>query len=228
MPVVMKDKKSALVSLLDKYAVAYTECQLEDERPVQPWRCNRKYMELQKLVESKSVEQPCLLRFCHLTDAETSFEDLLYREFDLCEFISGHKIVALHAAFTDGCGSVIVRMDNGIIGSVEVGNNLPSGTPEVDRHEIVARRGVASDIAVDTQIPQHSIYLYTDNGPQTYKDIDTELFGLSEKDIDAVRAKFSLLSGKSTVEEHEAQDLHLKAAVAAALESNEKHMKIEL
>ena len=224
----MKDIKSALKGLLDKYAVAYTDSQLEEDLPVQPWRCNRKYVELQKLVESRTIEDPCLLRFCHLTDAETSFEYLLYREFDLCEFISGRKIVALHAAFTDGCGSVIVRMDNGVIGSVEVGNNLPSGTPEVDRHEIVARRGVASDIAVDTQIPQHSIYLYTEDGSEIYKDIDMELFGLSEREIETARAKFSLLSGKSTVEEHKSQDQHLKAAVAAALESNEKHMKIEL
>lgn len=224
----MRDPKSALVSILDKYAVPYTEQQIEEELPLQPWRCNRKYVELQKLVAGETIEHPCLLRFCHLTDAETSLEYLLYREFDLCEYILGHKIVALHAALTDGCGSVIVRMDNGVVGSVEVGNNLPAGAPEVDRHEIIARRGVASDIVVDTQIPQHSIYLYTDKGTEMYKDIDTELFGLSEREIENARAKFSLLSGNSTIEEHKCQDIHLKAAVAAALASDEQHKKIEL
>lgn len=150
----MKDEKEALASLLNKYGIAYKEEDLETSVPLQPWRCNRKYQELKNMVSSGTLEQPCLLRFCHLTDSNTSLEEMLYREFDLAEFILGEQIAALHAAFTDNrAGSVIIRMKSGIVGSVEVGNQLPGGSPEVDRHEIIARRGVGSDIVVDTQIP---------------------------------------------------------------------------
>ena len=224
----MRTEKEALLGLLNKYSVPFCIADLDMTLPIQPWRCNRKYVELEKLVSSNTLEHPCLLRFCHLTDANTELKELLYREFDLAEFITGHKIVALHAAFTDErSGSVIITLDNGIIGSVEVGNLLPEGQAEVDRHEIIARRGVGSDIVVDTQIPQQSIYLMTQE-PETFKDTDSELFGLDDKQIEKVRAYFALLKDNSKKEWHAAQDAHISAAVKAAFESNETHKKIAL
>ena len=229
MPVTMKTEKEGLVWLLNKYDVPYTEEDIDASVPLQPWRCTRKYVELRNLVKSGTVEHPCLLRFCHLTDSGTSLEDLLYREFDLAEFITGQKIAALHAAFTDGrSGSVIIRLDNGVVGSVEVGNQIPCGEPEVDRHEIVARRGVASDIAVDTQIPQQSIYLFKTDGDEVYKDTDSELFGLSDVQIENVRAKFAFLKDRASKDAHLAQDARLRKVVKAALESNETKKKITL
>lgn len=225
----MRTEKEALEGLLNKYDVPFGPEDLDAGIPLQPWRCNRKYVELEKMVSSGTLEHPCLLRFCHLTGAGTSLEELLYREFDLAEFISGHRIVALHAAFTDGrTGSVIIRLDNGVIGSVEVGNLLPEGQAEVDRHEIIARRGVGSDIVVDTQIPQQSIYLMTSDAPASYKDTDSELYGLDEKQIERVRARFAYLKDRSTLEWHLEQDAHIGAAVKAALESNLTHKKIVL
>lgn len=225
----MKSEKEALTGLLKKYDVPFAEKDLDTTLPIQPWRCNRKYVELEKMVSSNTLEHPCLLRFCHLTQESTSLEDLLYREFDLAEFISSHKIVALHAVFTDGrSGSVVIKLDNDVVGSVEVGNLLPEDQKEVDRHEIIARRGVGSDIVVDTQIPQQSIYLMTKDGPESYKDTDSELYGLDEKGIERVRATFALLKNPEKASFHAAQDQHLKEVVAAALASNETHKKIVL
>lgn len=224
----MRMEKEALLALLNKYSVPFCTADLDMNIPIQPWRCNRKYVELEKLVSSNTLEHLCLLRFCHLTDAKTELKDLLYREFDIAEFVTGHKIVALHAAFTnERSGSVIIKLDNGVIGSIEVGNLLPEGQAEVDRHEMIARRGVGSDIVVDTQLPQQSIYLMTDK-PEAFKDTDSELFGLNDKQIELVRAHFAFLKDKSKKEWHAAQDAHLLAAVKAAFESNETHKKIVL
>ena len=229
MPINMDNEKQALESLLKKYDIPFTDDDLGCDIPLQPWRCNRKYVELEKMVSSRTLEDPCLLRFCHLSHASTALEALLYREFDLAEFISGRTITALHAVFTEGrSGSVIIRLEGGIIGSVEVGNLLPCAEKEVDRHEIIARRGVGSDIVVDTQIPQQSIYLMTEGGSDSFKDTDSELFGLDEHQIERVRAKFAFLKDRSSAEEHRKQDGHIRAAVRAALESNETHKKIVL
>lgn len=225
----MRTEREALVSLLNKYDVPFCEADLDSALPLQPWRCNRKYVELEKMVSSNTLEHPCLLRFCHITNEDTDLRYLLYREFDLAEFITGHKIVALHAALTDGrSGSVIIKLDNGVIGSVEVGNLLPAGQAEVDRHEIIARRGVGSDIVVDTQIPQQSIYLMTEDGSESFKDTDSELYGLNDRQIESVRARFAFLKDRSTESWHLEQDAHLAAAVKAAFESNETHKKIAL
>lgn len=222
-------ENEAIKNLVEKYEIPCTAEDLAEEIPLQPWRSARKYNELQKLIASNTIEHPCLLRFCHLTNAAIPLEETIYRELDLCEFITGHKLVALHAAFTDNrSGNIIVKLDNGIIGSVEVGNHIPDGTPEVDRHEIIGRRGVASDIVVDTQIPQQSIFLYTKEGDRSYTDTDSELFGLSASEIENVRAKFDYLKDKSTRDWHLAQDERINAAVAAAMKSNETRKKIEL
>ena len=222
-------EREALDKLVSKYEVPCTAEDLAEDIPLQQWRAARKYNELRNLISSNTVEHPCLLRFCHLTGTGTPLKEIIYREFDLCEFITGHKLTALHATFTDDCsGNIIVKLDNGVIGSVEIGNRLPEGTPEVDRHEIIGRRGVASDIVVDTQIPQQSIFLYTNEGGKSYTDTDSELFGLSASEIENVRAKFEYLKDKSTREWHIAQDKRMKDAVAAAMESNETHKKIEL
>lgn len=225
----MEKKKEALIRLLDKYTVPYTQADIDSDLPLQPWRVGRKFVELKKLVTSRTIEDPCLLRFCHLTDEGASLSELLYREFDLCEYILDEPVASLHAVFTDGCsGSVIVTMQSGVIASVEVGNQLSSSCPEVDRHEIIARRGVASDIVVDTQIPQQSIYLYTDTGVQEYTDTDSELFGLSENEIEWVRAQFGFIKDKSCEREHVACDQHLQMLVKMAFESNNTHKKIAL
>ena len=63
----------------------------------------------------------------------------------------------------------------------------------MDRHEIIARRGIACDRVVDTQVPQSSIYQFTANGEKRYTDIDTELFGFSNAEILLIRAAFEVL-----------------------------------
>jgi len=55
---------------------------------------------------------------------------------------------------------------------------LPVGTAMIDRHELIAGRGVACDRVVDTQVPQDSIYALTGDGERRYTDTDAELFGL--------------------------------------------------
>ncbi len=233
----MTAENEALIRLLNKYDVPYEPSDVSSDLPLQPWRCGRKYVELQKLITSGTLEHPSLLRFCRLTGGETSLEDLLYREFDLAEFITGHEIVALHAVFTDGrSGNVIITMDNGIIGSIEVGNQLPAGQTEVDRHEIVARRGVGSDIAVDTQIPQQSVYLMTEDDPAVFTDTDYEMelkeqIGQNPNNL-VIRGECvsacAYLRDKGSSAWHCAQDAHLQALVGAALKSNQTHKKITL
>ncbi len=197
--------------------------------PLQPWRSDRRYVELYKLVDNNTIENVCLLRFSHSTDGQTSLAETLYREFDLTEFIGHGRIVSLNAVFTGGrTGNVIVKLDNGVIGSVEVGNLLPAGKDDLERHEIVARRGVANDLPMDVQIPLQSIYTYTEDGEAGYRDVDFELYGFSEKGIALIRAQYDFFKDTAKAEWHRKQHKHLTALVDAAFESDRDHRKIEI
>lgn len=202
----------------------------ENDIPLLTWRVNRKFTELQKIVSEQTIENVSMLRFASMgSKKEWSLEVLMYREFDLCEFLTGSKITSLHATFSNNsAGSVIVKLANGVIGSVEIGVQAPVERRLIDRHEIIARRGVASDIVVDTQIPQSSIYAFTERGRSDYKDVDNELFGLDEIQVEWVRSAFDFYKKPEQSKELIKQHNHLSRLVSAALESNSKKLKIEV
>lgn len=193
----------------------------DKEIPMQPWRYNRKFIELQRLVATNIVEHPSMFRFCCIADqTKWDLKALLYREFDLCEYISGSKIVSVQAVFNQSSGSVIVKLDSGMIASVEVGARLAAGEAMIDRHEIIARRGVASDLVVDTQVPQSSVYMLTSSGNKAYKDIDNELYGLREQEIEFIRAAFETSKNPVLIDQCQKRHLRLVTIVELAIESD--------
>ena len=84
-----------------------------------------------------------------------------------------------------------------------------------DRHEIIAKRGVACDQTVDTHTPHTSIRCWGADGAVDYTDVDTELFGLSYEEIWNVRAAFALLQKRASSKVWKAA--WAKATKAAAL-----------
>ena len=202
----------------------------DNDIPLLSWRYNRKFIELKKIVAQEVVEDVSMLRFCSLGDPGIwSLNSLMYRELDLCEFLTGSKIVSLHATLSYNlAGNIIVKMESGVIGSIEIGIQVPSGKPLIERHEIIARRGVASDIVVDTQVPQNSIYTYTQKGDFGYKDIDNELFGMDEFQVEWARSSFELLKSPGQSEQLIKQHDHLSRLVKSALESNSNKLKVKV
>jgi hypothetical protein len=129
---------------------------------------------------------------------------------DLFEFIGNGKIVSLHAVLSGNqAGNVILHLDNNVLCSIEVSTQLPAGMPMIDRHEIIARRGVASDVAVDTQIPQSSVYSYTKQGEKRYTDVDMELYGFDDSQIDHIRSAFQVLKHPDLIRTWQSQHKRL-------------------
>lgn len=202
----------------------------EHDIPLFPWRYNRKFIELRKLITANCIENICLLRFsCQDSQSRHNLESLMYREFDLCEYLGQGTIRSLHATITDHrAGNVILKLDNGILCSIEFGIQLPENAAMADRHEIVARRGVASDLPVDVQVPQSSVYTFTGNGMNAYKDVDNELFGLEEQEAEIVRSAFEYLKEPDIKIENRRQHLHLSHVIDEAFRSNKEKIKINL
>jgi len=187
-----------------------------------PWRVERRFTELKNIVVNNTLEGVSTLRFCAISPANSlSLDQLLYREFDLCEYLGGAEIKSLFAVCNGRkAANVIVKLANGVSGSVECSVMLPPGAEEIDRHEIIARRGVASDRAVDTQIPQSSIYAFTGKGEKRFTDTDSELFGFAPQAVNFVRSAFAVLSDPKTGKTWNRQHERLLKIVAAAKESD--------
>ena len=219
----------ALAYLLDKYQVdkagkiTGNGCLESGNKVIKliPWRVERRFNELKTLIDNKTLEDVSTFRFAHLSPAkDKSLDDLIYQQLDLCEWLGGSPVKRLFAVF---CGekavNIIVKLKNDLSCSVECSVMLPDGAAVIDRHEIIARRGVASDLVVDTQVPQSSIYTYTAENEKRFTDVDAEIFGLSQEDVNMVRAAFKVLNEPETAEKWAEQNQHILALIEKAKES---------
>ncbi len=248
-----KNSEEALAALLEKYEMKpdktfkleknkvkgdllllpgyeFTEAATrENEIPLLTWRFRRKFIELKKIVDDSVIENVCLFRFCCMGNKDKwSLTSLLYRELDLFEFLGKSKITSLNATITSDAGNVVATLESGAICCIEVSTQLPKGNELIDRHEIIASRGVASDQPVDTQAPMSSIYCYTKKGEKRYTDIDFELYDMHDQEIDHIRSAFQVLNNPGLGEEWQKQHNHLLKLVQAAFKSDKEHVKIKL
>ena len=193
-----------------------------------PWRVERRFVELKKIVDGKTLEDVSTFRFASFSAGGDPVKTAV-RELDLASFLSGSPISRIFAVRSgDAACNVLARFANGMSASIECGSKLPAGTADLDRHEIIARRGVASDRGVDTQVPQSSIYEWTSGGMQTFTDVDTELFGLPNEQIWIVRAAFAvLMKGElASVWNQAASDM--KKYAAAIIKSDAENKPVTL
>jgi hypothetical protein len=177
--------------------------------PLLPWRAERRFVELKRLVDQELVTPVLMCRFANLTDRSgPTLAEMLYREFDLVEWITGRTVEDLY--FTMGASpkgepefsaNGVISLDDRSIASIEVGRTSPRPKRNTDRHELIGRRAVACDRVVDTQVAQASVYTTTESGDDEYTDVDFELFGLSVEEVATVRSAFELFSNPKLADE---------------------------
>ncbi len=223
----LKEMNEALQMLREKYAVAADgeitacgelKCACGMTVKLLPWRPERRFVELKKLIDGKTLEGVSTLRFAAMS-SEKSLTQLLYREFDLCAYLGGAPVVSVFAVTSGETANAIVKLANDVSCSVECSAALPAGSEEMDRHEIIARRGVACDRSIDTQVPLSSIYQFTADGEKRYTDTDTELFGFSTDEIILIRAALEVLQHPETAEVWNKADAEVNKVIAGAMES---------
>lgn len=197
--------------------------------PLLPWRSERRFVELKRLVDDQVVTPVCLARFACQTDGSPwDLASILYREFDLAEWLLGSQLTAVTASVTGPVANVIVRLAGGVVCGIEASAALPAGTPRIDRHELIARRGVACDRVVDTQVPQDSVYALTADGESRYTDTDAELFGLEPDEVLLVRAAYETLLHADRADALRRQHQRLAALVQLALESDRRCQRLDV
>ncbi|MCK6489404.1 MAG: hypothetical protein L6R48_13935 [Planctomycetes bacterium] len=240
-PAPIADRDAALRRLLDKYRIAGEGRIVADgdgwalatpagHRALLPWRCERRFVELRRLVESRTLEDVSTLRFAALDHAGLrSLRAQMLRELDLCAFVAGAEVASVFAVCDrDRAANVVAALANGVRASVECSVLLPAGNRPVDRHEIIARRGVGSDRVVDTQVPQASIYAFGAGGERRFTDTDAELYGLGEDDVALVRAAMAVLQGAPVAAGWDERRRRLDAQVSAVFASDQTRSRVQV
>ena len=171
---------------------------LVGKTPLIPGRMERKIVELKKMTENGTLEGVSTLRFASFGPKGSDLEAMLAKELDLAAYLGAADVVRVMAVANDNAINVLAKLANDVNVSVEVGAGLPKGALGYDRHEIIAKRGVACDQTVDTHTPHASIRCWDGDGAVEYTDVDTELFGLTYEEVWNVRAAFALLQKRAS------------------------------
>ncbi len=217
----LKKMNKGLDFLRDKYGAGKGEITMKDGHcyvgatPLLPGRMERKIVELKKMTENGTLEGVSTLRFAAFAPKGTDMEAMLAKELDLAAYLGASDVVRVMAVANGAAINVLAKLANDVNVSVEIGAGLPRGEAGYDRHEIIAKRGVAGDQTVDTHTPHASIRCWDAKGAVEYTDVDTELFGLSYDEVWNVRAAFALLQGRASAKIWKAA--WAKATKAAAL-----------
>jgi hypothetical protein len=199
----LKKMNKGLDFLREKYGAVKGEIVIKDghcfvgSTPLLPGRMERKIVELKKMTENGTLEGVSTLRFAAFAPKGTDMEAMLAKELDLAAYLGASDVVRVMAVASGNAINVLAKLANDVNVSVEIGAGLPKGEIGYDRHEIIAKRGVACDQTVDTHTPHASIRCYGAKGAEEFTDVDTELFGLSYEEIWNVRAAFALLQKRA-------------------------------
>ena len=217
----LKKMNRGLDFLRGKYGAKKGEITIKDGHcfvgatPLLPGRMERKIVELKKMTENGTLEGVSTLRFAAFAPKGTDMVAMLAKELDLAAYLGASDVVRVMAVANGAAINVLAKLANDVNVSVEIGAGLPRGEAGYDRHEIIAKRGVACDQTVDTHTPHASIRCWDAQGAVEYTDVDTELFGLSYDEVWNVRAAFALLQGRASAKIWKAA--WAKATKAAAL-----------
>ena len=216
--------------LLDKYAVAKEAILSDDGKsvtvdgktyPILPWRSERRFIELKKIVDSNTVGAISHFKIMSINPKNVSLDDVLMRELDTAEYIGSLKITEIFKAENGPTAAVICMTDKKAVITLELSVNLKEGAALIDKHEIITDRGTACDRAVDSQTPLYSVYVYGENTDE-YTDVDFELYGLTAELVSVVRGAFDIAKNTELGEKNLAIHARLLSLVEAAGLSAEK------
>ncbi len=239
----LKQMNKALDFLRAKYGARTGVITIQDGHcfvgatPLLPGRMERKIAELKKMTENGTLEGVSTLRFASFAPPSkgplregavaarrlgenAQLLTMLAKELDLAAYLGAADIVRVMAVANGRAINVLAKLANDVNVSVEIGAGLPKGEAPYDRHEIIARRGVACDQTVDTHTPHPSIRCWGADGVVDFTDVDTELFGLSYDEVWNVRAAFALLQGRAEAKVWKAAWAKATRAAALAFEAD--------
>ena len=201
----VKKMNKSLEFLRAKYGAEKGEITIKEGQPyvgtaiLLPQRVERRFIELKKMTENGTLEGVSTLRFASFAPKGADMKAMLARELDIAAYLGAADVVKVFAVAGGKLAiNVLAKLANDVNVSVEISTGLPKGAEPYDRHEIIARRGVASDQTVDTHTKHCSIRCWNADGAADYTDVDTELFGLTTEEIWTVRAAFALLQKRAS------------------------------
>lgn len=188
--------------------------------PLLPWESERRISELRNIFLSGRIGNICTCRIGHTTQAGGDLSALLAREIGILEYVTDSAVREIFAVSGSRTMNCIAETTSGCVCTIELGATLRPGESDIDKHEIIADRGVACDRAADTQIPQQSVYVFG-RSEGAWLDTDAELYGYTEGQCGCIRNAFAAVRDARVRTYNRQKSAHIRKVVESAEKSLE-------
>lgn len=186
--------------------------------PLLPWESERRFSELKNIFLSGRLGKICTYRIGHTVREGGDLFGVLEMEIGILEFTVGSAVKEIFAISGKRTLNCVAETANGCVCTIELGATLRADEREIDKHELIADIGSACDMAVDTQLPQKSVYVFGKN-ESSYKDTDAELYGYSEEQVNVIRNAFAAVRDTAVREANIGKSRHLGIVMECAKKS---------
>lgn len=219
--------QKGLALLLDKYGVREKAEMTADGRavcvngqtvPLLPWESERRIAELRTIFLSGRIGRLCTFRIGHTAPAGVELSELLAREIGILEYTADSEVKEIFAVAGRHTMNCIAETASGCVCTIELGATLRPGEEAIDKHEMIGDRGVACDRAVDTQIPQQSVYVFGSK-KSAWRDTDAELYGYTDEQAGRIRNAFAAAQDAGVRAYNIRRSEHIRQVVQSAEKS---------
>lgn len=152
--------------------------------------------------------------------SDISLERLIYREFDIAEFILHSKIRKITAFVNQNAANIIAVMENGTSANIDLGNTMAPGAHYQCQHRLITNHGMANDLGVTDMTIQHQLYVFGAEGNSVYDDDEFYLYGLDEEEVSKVLTIHAIFTGHVKWEDWAQNDARYCRMIQAVYESD--------
>lgn len=197
----------------------------EEKYPLFLWRFDGQFHALKEM--SGNLRPVCFKLNC-CTERSYGLERLMFREFDLAEYILDSEIKKLNAFINGSSANILASMANGKTAVFELGATLADGTADQGKHTVWGKDGQIADRVISEKCAPQEMYIYTDDSrPYSHNDdVGGLLYGLTKKEVVTVSALYKIFSGKTDVSDWNARAEKYKKYIELAKESDQKQKSI--
>ena len=176
------------------------------------------------------LDTVCCLNAYSFFGKDMTFEQALYRELDIAEFVLCAKIKKVTAFKNGDACNLIAVTERGTVVNLDFGTTMANGAVNQCQHRVILQNSMVNDRVVDNQVVAHGTYVFSDHSdkPDVYDDLEVYLYGLGPEDCKIALYVNALIKKDEQIEMIFKNHVHLLKVMDAVIRSDKTDETVEV
>ena len=197
--------------------------------PLPYWHYDIRIRSIWRFCRNK-IDTVCCLNAYSFFGKDMTFEQALYRELDIAEFVLCAKIKKVTAFKNGDACNLIAVTDRGTLANLDFGATMANGAVNQCQHRVILQNSMVNDRVVDNQVVSHGTYVFNDSSvkPEVFDDLEVYLYGLNAEDCKMALYINALIKKSEKISEIRANHAHLLKVMDAVFRSDKTGETVEV